>query len=72
MMQAGAKAMSLWSVLSEWTPDYTSPERQKLGDVTMTHGGFVTLMGEYVFAHMEAGLVPAPSFLSAASKAQSR
>ena len=44
MTQAGAKPMSLWSVLSEWTPDYTSPERQKLGDVTMAHGGLVTLM----------------------------
>jgi nicotinamidase-related amidase len=65
MIQAGAKAMSLWSVLSEWTPDYTSPERQKLSDVTMKHGGHITLMGEYVFAQLEAGLVPAPGFLSA-------
>jgi len=72
MTQAGAKAMSLWSVLSEWTPDYTSAERQALGDVTMRHGGLVTLMGEYVFAQMEAGLVPVPSFLSAPQKAASR
>jgi nicotinamidase-related amidase len=72
MMQAGAKAMSLWSVLSEWTPDYASAERQKLGDVTMAHGGLVTLMAEYVFAQMEAGLVPTPSFLSTPKKALSR
>jgi len=72
MTQAGAKAMSFWSVLSEWTPDYTSAERQALGDVTMRHGGLVTLMGEYVFAQMEAGLVPVPSFLSAPQKAASR
>jgi nicotinamidase-related amidase len=72
MTQAGARPMSLWSVLSEWTPDYTSAERQALGDVTMRHGGLVTLMGEYVFAQIEAGLVPAPSFLSASQKALSR
>ena len=69
MTQAGAKPMSLWSVLAEWVPDYTSPERQKLGDVTMARGGLVALMSEYVFAQVEAGLVPAPSFLSAAKKA---
>ena len=72
MTQAGAKAMSLWSVLSEWTPDYTSAERQALGDVTMHHGGVVTLLAEYVFAQIEAGLVPVPSFLSAPQKAASR
>jgi nicotinamidase-related amidase len=72
MAQAGAKPMSLWSVLSEWTPDYTSAERQALSDVTMRHGGGVTLMGEYVFAQIEAGLVPVPSFLSTAVKAGSR
>jgi nicotinamidase-related amidase len=72
MMQAGAKAMSLWSVLSEWTPDYASTERRKLGDVTMRHGGLVTLMAEYVFAQVEAGLVPAPGFLSAPKKVASR
>src|SRR4029077_10740631 len=68
MTQAGAKPMSLWSVLAEWVPDYTSPERQKLGDMTMARGGLVALMSEYVFAQMEAGLVPAPSFLSAPKK----
>ena len=72
MTQAGAKPMSLWSVLSEWTPDYTSAKRQALSDVTMRHGGGVTLMGEYVFAQIEAGLVPVPSFLSTAVKAGSR
>jgi nicotinamidase-related amidase len=68
MVQAGARPMSLWSVLSEWTPDYTSAERQALGDVTMRRGGIVTLLGEYVFAQIEAGLVPAPSFLAAPKK----
>jgi hypothetical protein len=72
MVQAGARPMSLWSVLSEWAPDYTSAERQALGDVTMRRGGLVTLLGEYVFAQIEAGLVPAPSFISAPKKDGSR
>jgi nicotinamidase-related amidase len=72
MVQAGARPMSLWSVLSEWAPDYTSAARQALGDVTMRRGGLVTLLGEYVFAQIEAGLVPAPSFISAAKKGGSR
>jgi nicotinamidase-related amidase len=72
MVQAGARPMSLWSVLSEWTPDYTSAERQALGDVTMRRGGLVTLLGEYVFAQIEAGLVPAPSFISAPKKGGAR
>ena len=61
MIQAGAKAVSLWSVLSEWTPDYTSPERQKLVGVTRERGGVVTLMADYVLAQVEAGLVKMPS-----------
>ena len=72
MVQAGARPMSLWSVLSEWAPDYTSAERQALGDVTMRRGGLVTLLGEYVFAQIEAGLVPAPSFISALKKGGAR
>jgi nicotinamidase-related amidase len=72
MVQAGARPMSLWSVLSEWTPDFTSEERQALGDVTMRRGGLVTLLGEYVFAQIEAGLVPTPSFLSAPKKSAPR
>jgi nicotinamidase-related amidase len=64
MVQAGARPMSLWSVIGEWAPDYTSAERQALGNVMMRRGGLVALLGEYVFAQIEAGLVPAPSFLS--------
>jgi len=72
MIQAGAKPMSLWSVLSEWTPDYTSAERQKLTGVTRERGGGVAQMADYVFAQVEAGLVPLPSFGSAPVEAGSR
>jgi nicotinamidase-related amidase len=68
MVQAGAKPVSLWAVVGEWTPDYTSAERQALGAVMARHGGLVTLLGEYVFAQITAGLVKTPSFLSAPAK----
>ncbi len=54
------EAVSLLSVMCEWTPDITSPERQKLVAVTRERGGVVTLMADYVFAQVEAGVVKAP------------
>jgi len=61
MIQAGAKPVSLWSVVSEWTPDYTSAKRQKLVAVTRERGGVVALMADYVLAQVKAGLVKAPN-----------
>ena len=72
MVQAGARPMSLWSVLSEWTPDYTSAERQALVGLTRERGGAAAVMADYVFAQVEAGIVKAPSFGSAAVPASSR
>jgi len=72
MTQAGAKPMSLWAVLSEWAPDYTTPERAALADVTSHRGGIVTLLADYVMAQVTAGLVELPSFLSAPVQAGSR
>ncbi len=72
MVQAGAKPISLWAVLGEWAPDYTSAERQALTSVTRERGGLVAAMADYVFAQVEAGPVKAPSFGSAPAAAQSR
>jgi nicotinamidase-related amidase len=72
MTQAGAKPMSLWAVLSEWAPDYTTPERAALADVTSRRGGIVTLLADYVMAQVSAGLVELPGFLSAPVPAGSR
>ena len=72
MIQAGAKPMSLWSVLSEWTPDYTSAERQALNGVTRERGGIVSLIADYAYAQIEAGLVKEPSFASPRAWAKSR
>jgi hypothetical protein len=68
MTQAGARPMSWLAVISEWTPDYTSPERQALADVTRQRGGSAALLYDYVMAQVTAGLVPAPIFASAPAK----
>ena len=72
MVQAGARPMSLWSVLAEWAPDYTSAERQALVGVSRERGGIVALMVDYPYAQVEAGLVKAPSFASPRVGAGSR
>jgi len=66
MTQAGARPMSWLSVLSEWTPDYTSAERQALTDVMRQRGGTAAVMADYVLAQVSAGLVKPPTFSSAA------
>lgn len=65
MIQAGARPMNWMSVLAEWTPDYTSPERNRLTQALLRHGGGVSLAAQYVFAQVAAGLVPMPKFAEA-------
>ena len=61
MVQAGARPIDWLAVISEWAPDYTSPERAALGDVWSRRGGIINLAGDYVLAQVTAGLVPMPS-----------
>ena len=70
MTNAGAKPMSWLAVTSEWTPDYTSPERAALIDVVMRRGGSAALMFDYVMAQVTAGLVSPPDFASVPVPAQ--
>jgi nicotinamidase-related amidase len=70
MVQAGARPMSWLAVYGEWAPDYTSPERQALLDVTRRRGGGAALIADYVLAQVEAGLVQLPSSLSAQAGSQ--
>jgi len=72
MTQAGARPMSWLAVTSEWTPDYTSPERGALADVTRQRGGTAALLYDYVMAQVTAGLVPPPSFMSPPVQAGAR
>ncbi len=68
MVQAGARPMSLWSVLTEWTPDY---KRQVVTRVATQRAGSYALQIDYVMAQVEAGLVQPPSWMSASTKAGS-
>ena len=69
MVQAGAKPIDWLAVISEWAPDYTSPERAALGDVWSRRGGIINLAGDYVLAQVTAGLVPMPSLRCARRQA---
>jgi nicotinamidase-related amidase len=72
MVQAGARPVSWLAVYGEWAPDYTSPERQALVDVTRQRGGSAALIADYVYAQVDAGLVQLPSSLSAPAEVGSR
>ncbi len=62
MVQAGARPINWLAVISEWAPDYTSPERSALADVWSRRGGVINLAGDYVLAQVTAGLVPMPKW----------
>jgi len=72
MVQAGARPMSWLAVHGEWAPDYTSPERAKLENVTRQRGGSVALITDYAYAQVDAGLVQLPSSMSSPAQAGSR
>ncbi len=72
MIQAGARPMSGLAVVSEWAPDYTTPERAALADVTAKRGGTATLLSDYLIAQVQAGLVPSPDFTAASGAADGR
>src|SRR6266481_1675707 len=72
MVQAGARPMSWLAVYGEWAPDYTSPERAALLDVTRQRGGSAALIADYAYAQVDAGLVQLPSSLSAPAQVGSR
>jgi len=62
MLQAGARPVNWLGVVAEWTPDYTSAERNAVTDALLRHGGGVSLAVQYLFAQVSAGLVPMPTF----------
>jgi nicotinamidase-related amidase len=68
MIQAGAKPMNWMGVVAEWTPDYTSPERNALMNALIRHGGGVSLAVQYVFGQVAAGLVRMPTFKTEPSR----
>lgn len=69
MTMAGAKPMSWVSVVNEWTPDYTSPERIALTDLLSKRGDTWGLLVDYAMAQVVAGVVAPPGSVSAGSQA---
>src|ERR1700730_5275731 len=72
MVQAGARPMSWLAVYGEWAQDYTSAERAQLASVLSQRGGSAPLIGDYVYAQVDAGLVQLPSAMSAPAHAGSK
>ena len=62
MTMAGAKPINWLALLGEWTPDYTSPERNAVVDIVSRHGGASAMWTDYALAQVKAGLVPVPAF----------
>jgi nicotinamidase-related amidase len=65
MMQAGAKPISWAAVITEWVPDYMTPEGAVRAKVFEQAGGMLKLQVDYPMAQVEAGLVALPEALSA-------
>jgi len=58
LVQAGATPINWIAVLCEWTPDYTSDERQRVIPPIMKYGSMVGLSMEYIVAQLELAAQP--------------
>jgi nicotinamidase-related amidase len=67
MTMAGAKPINWLALLSEWTPDYTAPERIALIDVLSRRGGASAMWTDYAMAQVKEGVVPGPRFMQEAN-----
>ncbi|MFF6971746.1 MULTISPECIES: isochorismatase family protein [Streptomyces] len=63
LSMAGARPVNWAAVVSEWTPDYTSPERVAVTDVLARHGGTAAHYTDFFVAQVSAGVVKTPDFL---------
>ena len=53
LVQAGATPINWMAVICEWTPDYTSDERQRVNPPVIEHGSMAGLAVEYLVAQTE-------------------
>ena len=53
LVQAGATPINWMAVICEWTPDYTTEERQRVNPPVMEHGSMAGLAVEYLVAQTE-------------------
>ena len=56
LVQAGATPINWVAIICEWTPDYTSEERNRVNPAVMKYGSMAGLAVEYLVA--QADLVP--------------
>jgi nicotinamidase-related amidase len=57
LVQAGATPINWMAVICEWTPDFTTQERNRVNPPVMKHGSTAGLAVEYLVAQIDA---PAP------------
>jgi hypothetical protein len=53
LIQAGATPINWMAIICEWTPDYTTDERQRVNPPVMEHGSMAGLGVEYLVAQTE-------------------
>ena len=53
LIQAGATPINWMAVICEWTPDYTTDDRQRVNPPVMEHGSMAGLAVEYLVAQTE-------------------
>lgn len=63
MTMAGARPVNWLAVTSEWTPDYTRPERAVTTEIQRRRGSASALYADFVMDQIAAGLVKAPDYL---------
>ena len=54
LVQAGATPINWVAVLCEWTPDFTTEERNRVNPTVMQYGSMAGLAVEYLVAQMDA------------------
>lgn len=53
LVQAGATPINWMAIICEWTPDFTTDERQRVNSPVMKHGSMAGLAVEYLVAQTE-------------------
>ena len=53
LVQAGATPINWMALICEWTPDYTTDERQRVNPPVMEHGSMAGLAVEYLVAQTD-------------------
>ena len=53
LVQAGATPINWVAIICEWTPDFTTDERQSVNPPVMKHGSMAGLAVEYLVAQTD-------------------